>query len=775
MKKTKLNKKTFAMGNPSSKSNNKEDDEPYNTNIVDANIDVNEPNNTSMINNNNNNDTGSPVLISETDSIDEDLLVDTLEQHHGSEDTYTDCNEFTETGDDSNNDTTDTTIHVKIRPRQILLNDALSNNNDMEDPLKMKKSSVTSNYATSYLGNVYDEEKENSRLMSDSSDDDDDDAIDKEVNSMEEQLNDKDDDRKKSRLIRRRKSLIEQENDNNNNHINQINRIEPMIRKLSHRVSMEILRRQSDLRDTIPETPKGWAVLFSITCSILLGYEIQLQKQLTQSPTIYGQIDNPKSPIYSIYHRMIMNNHDNTSVLTRPIKPSLFVGTRSAISSIAAYLFGGPKKSDAYIQLREVITIPQDGAKIALDWELPTIGFFKQNNDNLYNYYNNMSDMERTNEILYGPITLPIVIILHGINNDASFGYMRSLMRTCTNHGWIACGFNFRGCGGIPLATPRGYNGAYTGDIRGTIQILSSRLADSNVPIFLVGNSLGANLIAKYLGEESKSNTLPLCIAGGITLANPMTLHANKMNYFWSIIIAGGAKIGMIPNIQTFRKMNTKHTDELLRHVYLKAITLQDFDNIICPFYQRNDPEYPFTWRSYGYNNAEEYWNDASSSRVVSFINVPFLQLLSKDDFLAFNPHTRAMNHNVSNPNVMVIETACGGHLGWQESKKDDWFGLNHDSTSWANLATAEFIQAILDERRIQQQQKQQDVNNQSPSNDNSDEQRTSTYNTNESEVDDSMHNVNNNRKQYQPSNSIAVKQAIQDAMMEASELRSRL
>ncbi|KAI2498032.1 alpha/beta hydrolase [Fragilaria crotonensis] len=76
-------------------------------------------------------------------------------------------------------------------------------------------------------------------------------------------------------------------------------------------------------------------------------------------------------------------------------------------------------------------------------------------------------------------------------------------MRACTDRGWAAVGVNFRGCGGVPLATPRGYTGAYTGDMRGVVQILSGRLEKTpQYRIFLVGNSLGANLVAKYLGEE---------------------------------------------------------------------------------------------------------------------------------------------------------------------------------------------------------------------------------------------------------------------------------
>ena len=75
--------------------------------------------------------------------------------------------------------------------------------------------------------------------------------------------------------------------------------------------------------------------------------------------------------------------------------------------------------------------MPQDGERIAIDWELP------QN-----------SSLLTMDNILSGPIQTTVVIILHGINNDASFGYIRSAMRSCTDRGWAAAGVNMRGCGG---------------------------------------------------------------------------------------------------------------------------------------------------------------------------------------------------------------------------------------------------------------------------------------------------------------------------------------
>jgi hypothetical protein len=45
----------------------------------------------------------------------------------------------------------------------------------------------------------------------------------------------------------------------------------------------------------------------------------------------------------------------------------------------------------------------------------------------------------------------------------------------------------------------------------------------------------------------------------------------------------------------------------------------------------------------------------------------------------------------------MVVETRCGGHLGWQEAPPDGTFG---SSTSWSDVATTDFIAAIIETRR---------------------------------------------------------------------------
>jgi predicted alpha/beta-fold hydrolase len=683
-------------------------------------------------------DTGSPVILSDDDNF--------IDSEEGADVEYNDL--YTKV-DAHTNDTSS-------KANRMLFEDHVT------DPLSSSVPSTgLSSSSTAFVGNIYEESIDSSRLY-----DDDEFKFDSKLDDV----------------LRNDGKLCIDKGPIYIDIIRRLNRRLPsgtqeserksVVEHYSRRLSNKLIRLQSSVRQSLPETPRGWVALSSMITAVIVGCEIQLQKSLTHPPRIYGQIMNKQAPIYDIYSRMIhtpetsgtstKNMKDKIinkkSVIHRVMQPSLFVGTRSGVASTAAYLLGGPRPTDDHIQIREVLTLPADGTSILIDWELPPKAVLLENQSTSTSH--DMTDSERRQQILNGPIMQPVVIIMHGINNDSSFGYVRSLMRACTDRGWIAVGMNFRGCGGVPLTTPRGYTGAYTGDIRGTIQTLSRRLAP-NVPIFLVGNSLGANLVAKYLGEEGKCGTLPDCIAGGITLGNPMNLNAERMNPFWSAIIAVGAKKGILENYKYFKQLNTIQSHGMLRDILFKVLTLKDLDQAVSPLYIRNDPEYPFQWNTRGYESAKEYWDDASSSRVLQFVSVPLLQLIAKDDFLIFGSHTRSMNCNISNPNVLVMETACGGHLGWQESShhladddkiensknsKSFWNLLFPPSQSWANTATIQFIQAVLESH---QEKLQKEINEQ-----------TSPHQAKADEVTTNVESLH---------------QANEKARKEASELRSRL
>ena len=489
-------------------------------------------------------------------------------------------------------------------------------------------------------------------------------------------------------------------------------------RNLSRRLSRQLSRRRSSIVESLPDSPQGWVTLVTTAASAVLAYELRLQKSLTSPPNVFCQ----ETP-YNTKLRQMLSTPADKGILTRKIKPSLLVGTRGRLASIAAYavphlnedglnmdssshpLSGSndgadstPTSPSTKLLFREVMYMGSDGAEIAIDWEVPPEPITSSHDPY-------KSPQQRRNELLHGPISRPVIIILHGINNDASFGYIRSLMKACTDRGWIAAGFNFRGCGGIPLKTPRGYTGSFTGDLRTVVNNVVGRMITDDVPLFVVGNSLGANLITKYLGEEGRSGTLPPNVAGGISLGNPLQIHSGNMSFPWAQILGMGVKKMIMLNWNVFRDITSADHRRAIKDALL-APTIGQIDCALAPYMIRNNPEYPFEVRV-GYEDGEAYWDDASSYKYVQFVSVPLLKVTAQDDFLVSGPSLRKMSHCMDNPNVFVVKTKCGGHLGWQEAPPDtgNAFGFG---TSWADTATTEFIAAVIklrDEKRVEDEE----------------------------------------------------------------------
>jgi len=467
-------------------------------------------------------------------------------------------------------------------------------------------------------------------------------------------------------------------------------------------VSFRALKRRSDamiegINNTLPTSPSGWALLACSVASLGLQYELKVQKELTMPPIVFCQESSVLNERMDRIYRKLCRSNNNTDagIFTRNITPSLGIGTRGVISSTAAYLFPdiNATSNATTRREREVVKMGADGALLVLDWEIP-LSPIDGNNAPL--------DITKSNSI-----DKPVILILHGMNNDSTFGYVRSMMRTATERGWIAVCMNLRGQDGLHQVksnSPRGYNAGYTGDLRNVIHQIEYRLKrtkldNGNVeyvggPLFLLGYSLGANIITKYLGEESLHGTLSKCIGGGAAMGNPLHINSGSIHFPWNILLAAGIKRSLLENFKAFRQ----HHDPGFQRAMVKAClapTIGQIDDIVAPYILRNDNHPPYTSRI-GFKDGEEYWWDSSSHRYVAHVSVPLLKISARDDFLVFGQFARKLNHCLENPNVVVVKTRCGGHLGWQESPPPSKDGNSKLTGSWSDVAVAEFIDALL-------------------------------------------------------------------------------
>ena len=111
----------------------------------------------------------------------------------------------------------------------------------------------------------------------------------------------------------------------------------------------------------------------------------------------------------------------------------------------------------------------------------------------------------------------PLVLLLHGLEDNAETAYVRGFMQAIAAYGWNPVLLEFRSCGGELNHAPRLYHMGETTDLDFVIRRLAARYP--HTPIHLLGFSLGANVVLKWLGEQRVN--LPENLRSAATLSAP--------------------------------------------------------------------------------------------------------------------------------------------------------------------------------------------------------------------------------------------------------------
>ncbi|PRQ24424.1 putative alcohol O-acetyltransferase [Rosa chinensis] len=144
-----------------------------------------------------------------------------------------------------------------------------------------------------------------------------------------------------------------------------------------------------------------------------------------------------------------------------------------------------------------------DGGTIALDWLL--------NSDVLGNNF------DITTAIPKDDIN-PIVLAIPGLTSDSESASIKHLAFNTAQKGWNVVVINHRGLGGVPITSDCFYDAGWTEDLRAVINHLHHEYP--NAPLFVVGMSMGANILVKYLGEDGDS----IPVAGAVAICSPWDL-----------------------------------------------------------------------------------------------------------------------------------------------------------------------------------------------------------------------------------------------------------
>lgn len=300
-----------------------------------------------------------------------------------------------------------------------------------------------------------------------------------------------------------------------------------------------------------------------------------------------------------------------------PYVPYPFIASNRHLETIFAAFF----RSLPDVRLRRECLRTSDDGAVALDW---------------------VSGDDRNL-----PSESPVLILLPGLTGGSDDTYVRHMLLQARSKGWRVVVFNSRGCGNSPVTTAQFYSASFLGDISAVVEHVGSRYPRAN--LYAVGWSLGANILVRYVGQESFSCPL----AGAVSLCNPFNLIIADEDFRKGFnIIYDKALANSLCKI--FRRHALLFEDiggEFNIPLVANAKSVREFDEGL-------------TRVSFGFKSVDDYYSNSSSSDSIKNVTIPLLCIQAENDPIA--PSRGIPREDIQkNPNCMLMVTPKGGHLGW--------------------------------------------------------------------------------------------------------------
>lgn len=235
-----------------------------------------------------------------------------------------------------------------------------------------------------------------------------------------------------------------------------------------------------------------------------------------------------------------------------------------------------------------------------------------------------------------------LVVLCHGLEGHARRPYVLGMAAALLEAGYEVLAWSYRGCGERLNKQPIFYHSGATYDLE-TVVAFAQKL--SKLPIYLVGFSLGGNLVMRWLGEKGRA--IPSAVQAAVAISVPLDLAAGSD--YLTRPAAKAYTINFLKSLKTKVTAKALHFPGAFRLDLLpKTKNLRQFD------------EY-FTAPLHGFADANDYYAKASSLFVLPQIAIPTLLLQAANDpFLPPSCYPKGPY-----PQLKLEITTAGGHVGF--------------------------------------------------------------------------------------------------------------
>lgn len=262
--------------------------------------------------------------------------------------------------------------------------------------------------------------------------------------------------------------------------------------------------------------------------------------------------------------------------------------------------------------------------------------------------------------------TKPLCVVFHGLAGGSHEPLIRNLgqdLKKLPESQWDIVVVNSRGCCRTKITTGKLFNGLSYDDIKEVLVDLKKRYP--NRPLYTVGFSFGALLVANYLafsGESAKD-----LVKAAVLIGCPWDMEKSAKHVRTSLT----GKFMLGPSLTTFLNKLVKSNSKELKEFMPEVFNEESFKKARLAK-QTTEWDDIFTAKTAGFKDSWEYYREASATQRADKIRVPTLSLNATDDPTVFTDldYDKMVQQN---PYLTMVETDLGGHLGWVKPSGEFW------------------------------------------------------------------------------------------------------
>lgn len=261
-------------------------------------------------------------------------------------------------------------------------------------------------------------------------------------------------------------------------------------------------------------------------------------------------------------------------------------------------------------------------------------------------------------------------IVVHGLEGDSQAPYVKAMARAFDRANYAVGALNLRGCSGEPNRLERFY---HSGDTVGLAEVLA-RVAERFGEVYVVGFSLGGNVVLKHLGEAASS--LPGSFRAAAAFSVPCELQGASDR-----LAERGNEFYMKRFIRLLRR---KLRDKAALYPEFRY---EDGCSEVKTFY---DFDGTYTAPLNGFRDAVDYWTQCSCSRFLDRIDRPVLLVNAQNDPFLSKDCFPVQAAGASECLHLEIP-ASGGHCGFP--------GKRNAAGYWHELRALAFFEGVRSAR----------------------------------------------------------------------------